>query len=165
MSTPFIGEMRIVAFNFAPKGWALCNGQSMTIAQNKPLFSIFGTTYGGDGTLNFNLPDLQGRTPIHVGNGYTTGNAGGEVAHTLAAGELPTHNHLINATNVAGTSPSPSLTYFANSNVQPFRTDSGTTMSPDSIVGVGSSQAHNNMQPFLVVNIIVALVGIFPSTS
>jgi microcystin-dependent protein len=165
MSSPFIGEMRIVAFNFAPKGWALCNGQPMTIQQNKALFSIFGTTYGGDGTLNFNLPDLQGRTPIHVGNGYARGNAGGEVSHMLAAGELPTHNHLINATNVAGTSPSPSLTYFANSNVQPFRTDSGTTMSLDSIVGVGSSQPHNNMQPFLVVNIIVALVGIFPSSS
>jgi len=165
MSTPFMGEMRIVAFNFAPKGWALCNGLPLPIAQNKALFAILGTTYGGDGTLTFNLPDLQGRTPIHVGNGYTTGNAGGEVAHTLAANELPRHNHLINATNVAGTSPSPSLTYFANSNVQPYRTDSGTTMSPDSIVGVGSSQAHNNMQPFLVVNIIVALVGIFPSRS
>ena len=165
MSTPFMGEMRIVAFNFAPKGWALCNGQPMAIAQNKALFAILGTTYGGDGTQNFNLPDLQGRTPIHVGNGYTPGNAGGEVAHTLAANELPRHNHLINATNVAGTSPSPSLTYFANSNVQPYRTDSGTTMSPDSIVGVGSSQAHNNMQPFLVVNVIVALVGIFPSSN
>lgn len=163
MSSPFIGEMRITAFNFAPKGWAQCDGGPVTIAQNKPLFSILGTTYGGDGTTTFKLPDMRGATPVHVGNGIPLGAVGGEVGHTLTAAEIPQHTHAISATNTAGTAPSPALNFFANSNVQPYRTDSNTTLSPESVSTVGASQPHNNMQPYLVLNFIIALQGILPS--
>jgi microcystin-dependent protein len=163
MSSPFIGEMRITSFNFAPKGWAQCNGQLMPIAQNQAMFSILGTTYGGDGQSTFQLPNLQGRTPMHVGNNVTRGGAGGEVAHTLTGLETPTHSHFINVTNVAGTSANPTGNFFANSNVQPYRTDQNTTMSADTVTNTGGGQAHNNMQPYLVLNIIIALQGIFPS--
>ena len=163
MGTPFIAEMRITAFNVAPKGWAFCNGQTMQISQNQAMFSIVGTVFGGDGRTTFALPDMRGRTPVHVGNGVTLGQSMGEISHTLTALETPLHNHLVLATNNAGTDLAPTNDYFANSNVQPYRTDNNTTLAPASVTTVGGGQAHNNMQPYLVVNFIIALQGIFPS--
>ncbi|HEV2882782.1 MAG TPA: phage tail protein [Pyrinomonadaceae bacterium] len=166
MSEPFLSEIRIMSFAFAPKGWALCNGQLMPINQNQALFSLLGTTYGGDGRVNFALPDLRGRTPIHEGSGHTLGERGGEQAHTLTIAELPTHAHVANATSIPATTNTPgsnlllaqstsSQLYGAPSNVQ--------AMAPNAISNVGGSQAHLNMQPFLTLNFCIALQGIFPS--
>lgn len=166
MAEPFLAEIRMVSFNFAPKGWALCNGQLLPINQNQALFSLLGTTYGGDGRTTFALPDLRGRTPIHVGNGHTEGERGGEPAHTLSISELPTHMHILSAvnnnTNNVNTPSSgnlaasaPAEIYTAPSNLAP--------MSPTSLAPVGGSQAHNNMQPYITVGFCIALQGIFPS--
>src|ERR1700692_2410155 len=117
MSEPFLSEIRIMSFNFAPKGWAFCNGQLLPINQNQALFSLLGTTYGGDGRVNFGLPNLQGRTPIHMGSGHTLGELGGEQAHTLSISEIPTHTHTANATNANAAVPVPGnnlLGAFAN---------------------------------------------------
>jgi len=165
MATPFLGEIKICSFNFPPKGWALCNGQLLPINQNQALFSLLGTNYGGDGRVNFALPDLQGRAPIHVGSGHTLGERGGEQAHTLSISEMPTHVHSLNGTSSTGTlviaagnllGTSPSQMYQAPDN-------NLTPMNPASIANVGGSQAHLNMQPFLVLNFCIALQGIFPS--
>jgi microcystin-dependent protein len=163
MSTPFLAEMKFISWNFSPKGWAFCSGQLLPINQNQPLFSLLGTTYGGDGRVNFALPDLRGRVPIHVGSGFTEGQRGGELAHTVTMSEMPAHNHFVNATNVAGTATTPAANFFANSNVTPYRTDFNTTLNPQTVTNIGGSQAHQNMQPYLVLNVIIALVGIFPS--
>lgn len=166
MSTPFLGEIRIVSFNYAPKGWALCNGQLLPINQNQALFSLFGTTYGGNGQTNFALPNLQGRVPIHFGNGFTQGEAAGQESTTLNITQLPTHTHNINAANTtSGNVASPVNNYFSNS--APPQIYSGgspsATFQPTTITVTGGSQPHNNMQPSLVLNMIVALSGIFPS--
>ena len=169
MAEPFLSEIRIMSFSFAPKGWALTNGQLLPINQNQALFSLLGTTFGGDGRVNFALPDLRGRTPIHVGSGHTLGERGGEQAHTLSIAELPTHNHMLNATNTA--SDTSSLTVdnaniFASSAPSEFftgNTSNLAAMSPAAITNVGGSQAHLNMQPFLTLNVCIALQGIFPS--
>ena len=164
MAEPFLSEIRIMSFGFAPKGWALCNGQLLPINQNQALFSLLGTTYGGDGRVNFALPNLQGSVPIHMGSGHTLGERGGEQAHTLTIAELPTHLHQTygssntgsvqqGAGNVLGTIPGRAYTDPANL----------TTLSPSTITTVGGSQAHLNMQPFLVLNFSIALQGIFPS--
>ena len=154
-----------MSFVFAPKGWALCNGQLMPINQNQALFSLLGTTFGGDGRVNFALPDQRGRTPIHVGGGHTLGEKGGEQAHTLSIAELPTHVHVANANNVAPAASAPSgrmLSQSSGSNL--YGTPSNLqAMDPNSIGKVGGSQAHLNMQPFLVLNFCIALQGIFPS--
>jgi microcystin-dependent protein len=166
MSEPFLSEIRILSFNFPPKGWAMCNGQILPINQNQALFSLLGRTYGGDGRVNFALPNLQARTPIHVGNGHTLGEIGGEQAHTVSISELPTHTHAANAANVPATSNAPSNArmisqsgganlYAAASNLK--------TMAPGAIANVGGSQAHENEQPFLTLNFCIALQGIFPS--
>src|SRR5215210_6833108 len=166
MGTPYMSEIRIFSFNFAPKGWALCNGQFLPINQNQALFSLLGTTYGGDGRVNFALPDLRGRAPMHEGQGHTLGERGGEQAHTLTIGELPTHVHFVNATSIPATTNTPannlllaqstsSQLYGAPSNLQ--------AMAPDAIANVGGSQPHLNMQPFLTLTFCIALQGIFPS--
>lgn len=165
MSEPFLSEIRIMSFGFPPKGWALCDGQLLPINQNQALFSLLGTTYGGDGRVNFALPNLQGNVPIHMGNGHTLGERGGEQAHTLSISEIPTHVHDLNGSSNAGTlviaagnlpATSPSQLYQAPDN-------NLAAMNPASIANVGGSQAHLNMQPFLVLNFSIALQGIFPS--
>jgi microcystin-dependent protein len=164
MAEPFLSEIRIMSFVFAPKGWALANGQLLPINQNQALFSLLGTTFGGDGRVNFALPDLRGKVPIHVGNGHALGEKGGEPAHTLSIAELPTHTHVLQGTNTAGNQANPSGGALAQaSNVYSANQGNLTALSPTSIANVGGSQAHLNMQPFLVLNFCIALQGIFPS--
>jgi microcystin-dependent protein len=166
MAEPFLSEIRIMSFNFAPKGWAQCNGQLLPINQNQPLFSLLGTTYGGDGRVNFALPDLRGRTPIHEGSGHSLGERGGEQAHTLTISELPTHLHLANATSIPATTntPATNMLLAQSTSSQLYGAPSNlTAMAPDAIANVGGSQAHLNMQPFLALMFCIALQGIFPS--
>lgn len=167
MAEPFLSEIRIMSFGFPPKGWALCNGQLLPINQNQGLFSLLGTTYGGDGRVNFGLPDLQGRVPIHMGSGHTLGERGGEQGHTLSISEIPTHTHTLRATSadaVAGTNPdTTSMLAKASGDFIYFNPTNLTAMAPNAVANVGGSQAHLNMQPFLVLNFSIALQGIFPS--
>jgi len=158
-----MGEIKIISWNFSPKGWAFCNGQFLPINQNQALFSILGTMYGGNGQTTFALPDFRGRTGIHQGDGFTIGQAGGQEAHTVSQSEMPAHNHFVNANNNPGTTNDPLNNFLANSNVSPYRTQPSTTFHPGEITNVGGSQAHNNLQPLLVLNFIIALIGIFPS--
>ena len=167
MAEPFLSEIRIMSFVFAPKGWALCNGQLLPINQNQGLFSLLGTTFGGDGRVNFALPDLRGRTPIHVGSGHTLGERGGEQAHTLSIAELPTHTHVANGTS---TSSDPNGTNIPTANVlsagpaEIYAAPSQlVAMIAGTIGNTGGSQAHLNMQPFLTLSFCIALQGIFPS--
>jgi microcystin-dependent protein len=167
MAEPFLSEIRIMSFGFAPKGWALCNGQLLPINQNQALFSLLGTAYGGDGRVNFGLPNLQGRAPIHFGSGHTIGERGGEQAHTLSIGELTTHVHTMNATSnaaVAGTFPDTN-TILAQASGDFIYNDPANpvTLAPNASTNTGGSQAHLNMQPFLVLTFCIALQGIFPS--
>src|SRR4051812_13634280 len=163
MAEPFLAEIRIMSFVFAPKGWALCDGQLLPINQNQALFALLGTTFGGDGRVNFGLPDLRARVPIHVGSGHTLGERGGEQAHTLSIAEVPTHVHSANATNTNGSAAIPTgnvLGAFNNGYTQPT---ASTSLDPGTITNVGGSQAHLNMQPFLTLSFCIALQGIFPS--
>ena len=167
MAEPFLSEIRIMSFGFAPKGWALCNGQLLPINQNQALFSLLGTTYGGDGRVNFALPNLQGNVPIHVGNGHTLGEKGGEQAHTLSIAELPTHTHVASGTS---TSTDPNGTNIPTGNLLASgpgeiyaAAGSLVAMGATTIGNTGGSQAHLNMQPFLVLTFCIALQGIFPS--
>jgi microcystin-dependent protein len=164
MSTPFLGEIKVISWNYAPKGWAFCNGQFLPINQNQALFSLLGTMYGGNGQTTFALPDLRGRVPVHVGSGFTQGQAGGQEFHTVTASEMPAHTHLISgSTNTSGATNVPTNNIFAPSNVATYHTAANTTLLPDEVTNVGGSQPHENRQPFLVVNYIIALQGIFPS--
>ena len=164
MAEPFLAEIRIMSFGFPPKGWALSNGQLLPINQNQALFSLLGTTYGGDGRVNFALPNLQGRTPMHVGSGHTLGELGGEQAHTVSSGEMPTHTHLLNASSTAGNDPTPGAHVLASPLNMSYRPpDALAAMQPATVANVGGSQAHQNMQPFLTLNFCIALQGIFPS--
>jgi microcystin-dependent protein len=163
MAEPFLSEIRIMSFVFAPKGWALCNGQLLPINQNQALFSLLGTTFGGDGRVNFALPDLRGNVPIHVGSGHTLGEKGGETAHTLSISELPTHTHQLNATTNDGNAVLAANALLAKGNNMYNTASSLTALAPTSIANVGGSQAHLNMQPFLVLSFCIALQGIFPS--
>ncbi len=169
MAEPFLGEIRIVSFVFAPQGWAQCNGQLLPINQNQALFSLFGTTYGGNGQTNFSLPNLQGRVPLHFGGGFTQGQIGGEQNHTLNTNEIPQHTHVVNAvTTNAGNVNNPSGIFLSNSApAEIYRSNAGspalTPLIGPTISNTGGSQAHLNMQPFLTLNFVVALQGIFPS--
>jgi len=168
MSEPFLAEVRMVGFNFAPRGWAFCDGQILPINQNQSLYSLLGTTYGGDGRTTFALPDLRSRTPIHVGrsNGgefHQLGQKSGEETHTLSAAEMPNHGHVLQGTNANGNNPLPqgnALAAFNNAYrdlTNPISPAAGT------VANVGGSQAHDNMQPTLAVNFCIALQGLFPS--
>jgi microcystin-dependent protein len=166
MAEPFLSEIRIFSFGFAPKGWALCNGQLLPINQNQALFSLLGTTFGGDGRVNFGLPNLQGLTPIHVGSGHTLGEKGGEQAHTVSIAELPTHTHVFNATTNVGVINTPPGGNVLAQSSGVFLYGPATnlvTMAATAVSNVGGSQAHQNMQPFLTLNFSIALQGIFPS--
>jgi microcystin-dependent protein len=164
MSSPFLSEIKIMSFGFPPKGWAQCNGQLLPINQNQPLFSLLGTTYGGDGRVNFGLPNLQGNVAVGMNNGFTLGQRGGEAAHTLTIAELPQHSHAANAsgaTTVGSFSPNGNyLGGFSN-----FYNSGGTltAMVANTIGTTGGSQPHVNQQPYLVLNFCIALQGIFPS--
>jgi microcystin-dependent protein len=167
MAEPFLSEIRMMSFSFPPKGWALCNGQLLPINQNQALFSLLGTTYGGDGRVTFGLPDLQGRTPIHMGSGHALGERGGEQAHTLSIAEIPTHTHTASATsNVAVNTSNPgNASLLAQSSGQ-FLYGAASNliaMATNALSTTGGSQAHLNMQPFLTINFSIALQGIFPS--
>ena len=163
MSEPFLGEIKIISWNFPPKGWAFCNGQLLPINQNQALFSILGTTYGGDGRVNFALPNLQGTLPTHVGNGLTLGERGGEAAHTLNISELPQHTHVPAASAAAATAATPIGNYWASSGQTIFAANSNAAMAPQAVSNAGGSQPHENMSPYLVLNFVIALQGIFPS--
>jgi microcystin-dependent protein len=167
MAEPFLAEVRLFSFDFPPKGWAMCNGQLLPINQNQALFSLLGTSYGGDGRVNFALPDNRGRTPIHVGNGYNLGQSGGEQSHTLSISELPTHTHILRASSVGATTNVPSnTTPWGNTSPTNVYNDAGSNlvaMKPAVIANIGGNQPHLNMQPYLVINFCIALQGIFPS--
>lgn len=171
MSEPFLAEVRIVGFNFAPRGWAFCDGQILPISQNQSLYSLLGTTYGGDGRTSFALPDLRGRTPIHVGrsNGgefHTLGQKSGEETHTLNAAEMPDHDHVLKGdgenadqNNPEGNVLGQALNLYTPASVNPTR----VPILSATVSNVGGGQAHENMQPYLVVNFCIALQGLFPS--
>lgn len=163
MAEPFLSEIRIMSFSFAPKGWAMCNGQLLPINQNQALFSLLGTTFGGDGRVNFALPDLRSRVPIHVGSGHTLGEKGGEQAHTLSIAEIPTHPHVANASTSVGDKAFAINNILAAAGNLYAGPNSLTSLSPTSISNTGGSQAHQNMQPFLTLTFCIALQGIFPS--
>jgi len=169
MAEPFLSETRLCSFVFPPKGWALCNGQFLPINQNQALFSLLGTTYGGDGRVNFALPDLRGKVPIHVGNGFTLGQSGGSSTHTISVQEMPTHLHAVNVSAKRANLVSPASATFGQT-VSPMYSDAspGGTYETVSLVGptpssIGGSQAHTNMQPYLTLSFCIALQGIFPS--
>lgn len=167
MADPFLGEIRICSFDFAPRGWAMCNGQFLPINQNQGLFSLMGTSYGGNGQTTFALPDLRGRTPLHMGAGYTQGQRGGEEFHTLNINELPAHTHQVQGRNALATTGVAAGNAIGNKGRlgrdilgEPA---SLVSMHSSSVTSTGGSQAHNNLQPYLVLNFVVALQGIFPS--
>lgn len=164
MSEPYLGEIKLVSFNFPPSGWALCNGQLLPINQNQALFSILGITYGGDGRTTFALPNLQARMPIHTGQGFTIGQTGGETAHTLTINEMPGHTHIAQArSSVSNPGGTPAASVWAQSGAAMFAAGATDVLNPAAVGNAGASQPHTNEAPYLVLNFVIALVGIFPS--
>lgn len=166
MSEPFIGEIKLFGFNYAPQGWALCNGQLLPINQNQALFSILGTTYGGNGQTTFALPDLRGRTPVHVGNGVVLGQSAGEENHTLTTNEMPQHTHQVTASGAAANQKAVTGNIWADlgTTANPYSPNGPlTTMHPGSMTDAGGSQSHSNMQPYLALNFCIAIMGIYPT--
>jgi microcystin-dependent protein len=168
MAQPYVGEIRMFAGNFAPAGWMFCEGQLLPISENETLFNLIGTTYGGDGQSTFALPDLRGRLPIHFGNGFTLAETGGAETITLTVPQIPAHSHPMLATrnSASGTAPSTSVLpgLGAASTITAYGTDAPTTpLNPSSVSTVGGSQPHDNFQPYLCVDFIISLFGIFPS--
>jgi microcystin-dependent protein len=161
MGTPFLGEVKMISFNFPPKGWAFCNGQLLSIAQNQALFAILGTTYGGNGQTTFALPNLQGRVPLHMGNGFVEGQVGGAQSVTLVSNEMG-HGHPVSATATATTNTAGGNFPAVSGNAL-YGASADTTMNPAIVGQAGGSQAHSNLQPYLVINFAIALQGIFPS--
>ncbi|MEZ4884955.1 MAG: tail fiber protein [Chitinophagales bacterium] len=171
MSEPFLSQISIVGFNFAPRGWAFCDGQILPINQNQALYSLLGTTYGGDGRTSFALPDLRGRTPVHPGSGTSghniqLGQKSGEETHTLTTAEMPSHNHTLKGSTSPGNQASPVNHVYADTGAQDPEYHSGSSigqMGASSLTNAGGGQAHENMQPFLTLNYVIALQGLFPS--
>lgn len=169
MAEPFLSEIRIFSFNFPPKGWAFCNGQLLPINQNQALFSLLGTTYGGNGQTNFALPNLQGQVPIHTGNGHTLGERAGSSSVTVTQQQLPQHIHFLQATTNAYDATSGAIpdntSFFGKTSPSELYTgpQNLVAMAPGTVTSVGGSQPHNNMMPYLVLNFCIALQGIFPS--
>ena len=163
MSEPFLSEIRIFSFGYAPKGWALCNGQLLPINQNQALFSLLGTTYGGNGQTTFALPNLRGQVPIHVGNGHTLGETAGSTSVTVNIQQMPTHTHNLVASDANGTQPVPPGNVLAQANNLYTPAANLTALDPSTVSNVGGSQPHNNKMPYLVLNFCIALQGIFPS--
>jgi microcystin-dependent protein len=162
MSTPFLAEIRIFSFGFAPKGWAMCNGALLPINQNQALFSLLGTMYGGNGQTTFQLPNFQGRMPIHVGGSFQIGQFGGEEVHTLTASELPQHTHAVSGQSGARTVTAPAGAVLASGDIYGIGPPDAT-MGADAVSQAGGSQPHENRQPYLALNFCIALQGIFPS--
>ncbi len=168
MSSPYIGEIRMFGGNFAPVNWAFCNGALMPISQNETLFNLIGTTYGGDGQSTFALPDLQSRVPLHMGAGgggtYVIGQNGGEESVTLAASQIPAHSHVPQANSGSGTQASPSDNVWAQSTNLPYSASAPSAgLDPSAVGSDGGSQPHDNMIPFLGINFIISLFGIYPT--
>ena len=163
MSEPFLAEIRIVGFNFAPRGWAFCDGQILPINQNQALYSLMGTTYGGDGRTSFALPDLRGRVPIHTGGSHPLGSRAGSETSTLLEGEMPAHTHTIQASAAPSTSQDPTNTVLAKSGQIYGGPSNLVDMVSGTMTNSGGSQGHENMQPFLALNFCIALRGLFPS--
>ncbi len=163
MAEPFLGEIRVFSFAFAPKGWAQCNGQTLPINQNQALFSLLGTTFGGNGVTTFMLPNAQNRCFLGFNGTYPLGAAAGETAHTLIDQEIPSHTHIVSVSNQAGTAATPSGNFYANTGTEKLYVTSAPSNSAVALLPVGGSQPHNNQQPSLVLNFCIALQGIFPS--
>ena len=171
-TSPYLGEILLFAGNFAPSGWAICDGSLLPINQNQALFSILGTTYGGNGTTNFALPDLRSRVPVGFGQGsgltnFVIGQSGGEESHQLSVNEIPSHNHVAAADNSGGTSATPVGNFPAinNEGIQHYGSTSNGAMNASAIGNTGGGQSHNNLQPYLAINYIIALQGVFPARS
>ncbi|SHG49463.1 Microcystin-dependent protein [Jatrophihabitans endophyticus] len=166
MSDPYIGEIKTVSFNFAPSGWALCNGQTLPINQNQALFAVLGIQYGGDGVTTFRLPNLQGRIPVHQGRGFVVGNAGGEAGHVLTNNEMPAHVHPAMAQSTASTpGASPAGSVWATAAEAGYAPAPNALMAPGAVSDYGSNQPHENRPPYLVLNFIISLQGVYPSRS
>jgi microcystin-dependent protein len=163
LAEPFLGQVSLYSFNFAPKGWAQCNGQLLPINQNQALFSLLGTQYGGNGVQNFALPNLQGAVAMHTDGSYPIGQTGGETLHTLLIGETPAHTHAVGASAAAATALTASNNFPGVSTSAAYATGGPNTTLGPGTSSVGSSQPHNNMAPYLTLNYCIALTGIFPS--
>lgn len=167
MGTPYLGEIKLFSFNFAPRGWALCNGQLLQISQNQALYQLLGKAYGGDGVTTFGLPNLQGSTPIHMGEymgtNYALGQSGGEAAHVLTTNEMPSHNHPLNASSSTVSEIRPAGNLWAVLPDNAYALSGNTKLSPASLANTGSNQGHDNMAPYLTVNFCIAITGVFPT--